>query len=219
MPVLTKTKFVPIPEGVYNLKVVKYEQKEQKTQPGTYYYLWTIQVLDSLPEEFVGKDTFGVITADVLTENNNLSKFLANIGVVVEVGQEFDTDSIINYKFVGKVITVKNKKSGNDNNSIGQLTIPEYKNFEARQQPVKAKPVQRLPVQPQSAPTQTTRQPVQGGIARPAARPTAAVPPATARPAARPTARIQQPVVQEEGVVEGDVPEGSEVEDFPDQVN
>jgi len=227
MTVVTKTKFVPIPDGVYNLKVVKYESKEQKAQPGSYYYQWTIQVLDVLPEEFIGKDTFGVITSMDLTENNNLSKFLANVGVTVEVGEDLDLDTLINYKFVGKVITVKNKKNGQDNNGLGQLTIPEYERFNARnkQGSSTAKSVQRRvaiqteePVeteQPEEAPAPAPVRQAQPA-ARPAARPTArpvAAQAATpvARSVARPTARVsQQPIeVAEEGT-------GSD-EDFPEQ--
>lgn len=220
MTVLTKTKFVPIPEGVYNLKIVKFETKEQKAQPGTFYYLWTIQVLDTLPEEFIGKDTFGVITAMELTENNNLSKFLTNVGIAVDVGEDIDIDTLINFKFVGKIIISTNQKSGKANNGLGTVTIPEYKNFEARQQRggSTAKPVQRQAAAPAPAPAPAVRQPVAQSVQRPAARPTAAVPASAPRPVVRMQKQVEQPVVDEDDVG-GAVPADDDggVEKFPDE--
>jgi len=209
MPVLTKIKFTPIPEGIYNLKIVRCEIKEQKSSPGTYYLLWTIEVLDPLPEDFTGKSTFGVITADVLTENNNLSKFFSNIGVDIGVGEEIDTDSLMNYKFVGKVVTTTNKKTGAINNSIGQVTIPEYENFKARQVKQAGRPAvkQVTPVARQAVPT--ANQPVQQP--RPVARPTAAVPATKPRPTA---VQTPEPVaVENEATVSAD-----DVEQFPDEL-
>jgi hypothetical protein len=155
MAILIKTQQTPIPEGVYNLQVVSCELKSQKNNPEISYLVWGIKVLDPLPEDFLGRDNFTVLTAAELTDRNNLNRFLTNIGINVELGQEIDTDSLIGHKFVGKVVVVT-RKNGQETNGLGQLTIPEFKQFELRQKQKKVVAAQATMSKPKQVVTPNT---------------------------------------------------------------
>lgn len=151
MPVLTKTKYQPVPEGIYNLLIVNYEEKPNQRDKGQTYYKWTLRVLDTLPESYPGRGEFSVLTASTLTEKNNLSKFMVKVGAPdVEVGESFDTDSLIGHKFIGKVV-IKEIAGDRESNDLGDISIHEYDAFVKRGQ--QQKPVKTMPKQqPASAP-------------------------------------------------------------------
>lgn len=169
-------RFVPFPKGMYNLQILKYEEKESNLQAGQYYYTWTIRVLDALPEEFTGRDTFTVLTPTNLTEKNALRKFLNRVGFTdIQVDDEIDLDALINYRFVGS-LGIKTAKNGNDNNELVDVSIAEYDKFLERQRggnrPPQAARSASAP-RVQTAPQQPQQQPQTSFVDAPAAAQTA----------------------------------------------
>jgi hypothetical protein len=234
--------YVPIPEGVYNLRIEGYEERESGQQKGNFYYLWNISVLDALPADYVGKNTFGVMTSIDLTPNNSLRKFLKRVGLEqdVAVGEGVDLDTFLGYVFQGKV-AIKVSKNGKSSNEIGEMTVAEYNRFLAGQQAASSKTVKAPTARPAvavaaapapapaAAPTPAQApQPVQKVAPAPVQRPAAPAAPSPAvagapRPAVRPAPPAPRPtpapaVVQEE--VPGDPPGSLPVDeaaanDFP----
>lgn len=216
MAVVKMTRYTPFPEGVYNLQVVKYEEKDSQQQEGQKYYIWTIRILDPLPEEFT-QDTFSVLTPTHLTEKNALRKFFTKVGFgAIEVGQEVNLDTLIAHRFVAKV-AIKTLKNGNQANELGDITIPEYNAFlETQQQPQTVMPQAPRPAAPVHAAAAQTAVPrvaqplrpaapvarpatvAPATVAAPAARPAAPVAPRAPRPAAAPPPPVVQPPVAEE---------------------
>lgn len=208
MATVTMRRYVPIPTGVYNIKVVKYDQKESTKQPGQHYFTWSLEILDALPEDYTGRGIFNVLTPCDLTEKNALRKFLNRVGFSeIEIDQEVNLDSLINHKFVGKVIT-KTSPNGNENNDLTDVPLQEYDRFLERQsggnKPPKqavmrstpapvAAPAAEAPVVQNALPRAAQPRPV-APVARPAARPVAATGQRpSAVPVARPTAPAPRP--------------------------
>ena len=229
MPTVTMRRYVPIPIGVYNLKVVKYDTKESTKQPGQHYFSWTLEVLDALPDDYTGRPTFNVLTPCELTEKNALRKFLNRVGFVdIEIDQEVNLDTLINHKFVGKVTIKVSPNNGNENNDLTDVPLQEYDRFLERQrggnQPPKQATLRSTPaIAPAPAPVVApVAAPAEAPVAqnaipraaqpRPTARPAATTtmapaPRPTARPAAVPAAARPAPVVppeMEEGIGTGE---------------
>lgn len=124
MPYVQKTKFVPVPEGIYNMIIDQFEEVENTNQKGQFYYRWTIRVLDRI-SDYPGEGKFSVNTPKVLTEKNAFSKFLAKIGIgEIPDGGGIELDKLIGHKFIGKVIVLtRNEKRVND---LGNLTLQEF---------------------------------------------------------------------------------------------
>jgi hypothetical protein len=183
------TRYIPFPEGVYNLSIVKYEEKESTQKDGDKYYIWTLRILDPLPEEFT-KDTFSVLTPTHLTEKNALRKFFTKVGFgAIEVGQAINLDDLVGHRFVAKV-AIKTLKNQNQANELGEITLPEYDAFMAAQpQTLAPRQAPRPMVSQQAAaqPTTIPRAPQARPAVAPMARPATAAAPAP-RPAAAPVA-------------------------------
>jgi hypothetical protein len=237
-------RYVPIPSGVYNIKIVKYEQKESAKQRGQFYYQWTLQVLDALPEDYTGRDTFMVLSPVELTEKNALRKLLNRVGYSeIAIDQEVDLDTLLNHKFVGKV-SIKALTNGNEGNDLVDVPLQEYDRFLERQrggnQPPQRATLGARPAASQAspaapAPASAPAAPAHNTIPRTAqVRPTGTAASAAARPSARPIAApsptprptsrpAQRPVAPNPSPAEGEN-EGGEVyeEDgtagFPAQV-
>ena len=199
MTVVTMHRYIPIPAGVYNLKVLKYDQKESTKQRGQFYYSWTLQVLDALPEDYAGRDTFSILTPCELTEKNALRKFLNRVGFTeIAIDQDVDLDTLINHKFVGKV-DLKTGTTGVVGNDLVDVPLAEYDRFLDRQRGGNQPPaIARAPLaarpQPAPAPAPVAAPVAVPRAAQPAAMPTAARP--VARPAPAHTAAGSPPVAR-----------------------
>jgi hypothetical protein len=195
MTVVTMHRYIPIPAGVYNLKVLKYDQKESTKQRGQFYYSWTLQVLDALPEDYTGRDTFSILTPCELTEKNALRKFLNRVGFTeIAIDQDVDLDTLLNHKFVGKV-DVKTSTTGVVGNDLVDVPLAEYDRFLERQRGGNQPPaIARAPLaarpHPAPAPAPVAASAAVPRAAQPAAMPTAARPVARPAPVRRPGLRL-----------------------------